>query len=60
MPGPVRAAIRGTELTKTSFGKMASLDLELLQRQLGVELSAVLKDQKALTEISFAVSVRRT
>lgn len=39
---------------------MASLDLELLQRQLGVELSAVLKDQKALTEISFAVSVRRT
>lgn len=60
MLGPVRAAIRGTELTLKLLGKMASLDLELFQRQLGVELSAVLKDQKALTEISFAVSVRRT
>lgn len=41
MLGPVRAAIRGTELTLKLLGKMASLDLELFQRQLGVELSAV-------------------
>ncbi len=55
LPVAVKAAVHGPELTKTSFWKITSEMLELHQRV----LSAVLKEEKALTDLSSAVSVGR-